>query len=328
MEEKIKRIAVLTTGGDAPGMNAAIRAVVRTAIFSKIEIFGIKEGFHGMLENKFIEMSLNSVSGIINKGGTILQTVRSKDFHIRSRRNIAYKYLMDNKIDGLIIIGGDGSKKGAHIISRETGIPVVFIPASIDNDVYGTDLTIGFDTAVNVGLDAIDKIRDTASSHERIFIIEVMGREHGFLALEIGLTGGAEIILIPEIKKDINLKNICSVLIDGIKRGKDSSLIVKAEGVGGIDNLARKIENFTGMETRYTVLGYIQRGGIPTALSRKLGLVFGYEAVMHLISMKKGECKMVGFENGRFICHNMSDVIGKEKKIDKKLYDINKVFRI
>lgn len=324
----MKRIAVMTTGGDAPGMNAAIRAVVRTSVYLGLKIFGVEEGFQGLLENKFIEMSLSSVSGIINKGGTILQTVRSKDFYFKSKRKIAYKYLKDKKIEGVIIIGGDGSKKGTYIISKETDIPTVFIPASIDNDVYGTDLTIGFDTAVNVGLDAIDKIRDTASSHERIFIVEVMGREHGFLALEIGLTGGAEIILLPELKKDINTESICKILEAGIRRGKDSSIIVKAEGFGAIDNLAQKIENRIGMETRHTVLGYIQRGGTPTALSRKLGLVFGYEAVKLLLSMKKGECKMVGFEEGKFVTHNLMDVMAKEKKIDKKLYDINKVFSI
>lgn len=325
----MKRIAVMTTGGDAPGMNAAIRAVVRTSIFSGVEIFGIEEGYHGLLENKFIEMTVKSVSGIINKGGTILQTVRSKDFHNKSKRKIAYEYLNDKKIDGIIVIGGDGSRRGAYLITKETGIPVVFIPGSIDNDIYGTDITIGFDTAVNVGLDAIDKIRDTASSHERIFIVEVMGREHGFLALEIGLTGGAEIILIPEFKKDINVQNICKVLEAGIRRGKDSSIIVKAEGIGNnIGNLAKKIENYTGVETRYTVLGYIQRGGSPTALSRKLGLIFGYDAVKLLLSMKKGECKMVGCVDGKFVNYNMPDVIDKERKIDKKLYDINKVFSI
>jgi len=324
----MKRIAVMTTGGDAPGMNAAIRAVVRTSIFSGVEIFGIEEGYHGLLENKFIEMNSKSVSGIINKGGTILQTVRSKDFHNKSKRIIAYEYLNEKKIEGIVIIGGDGSRKGAYLITKETGIPVVFIPGSIDNDIYGTDLTIGFDTAVNVGLDAIDKIRDTASSHERIFIVEVMGREHGFLALEIGLTGGAEIILIPECKKDINVQNICKFLEAGIRRGKDSSIIVKAEGVGNIGNLAKKIENYTGMETRYTVLGYIQRGGSPTALSRKLGLIFGYDAVKLLLSMKKGECKMVGCVDWKFVNHNLSDVINKQRKINKKLYNINKVFSI
>lgn len=324
----MKRIAVMTTGGDAPGMNAAIRAVVRTSIYTGLEIFGVEEGFHGLLENKFVEMSLKSVSGIINKGGTILQTVRSTDFYLKSKRKIAYEYLKDKKIEGLIIIGGDGSKKGAHIISKETDIPVVFIPGSIDNDVYGTDLTIGFDTAVNVGLDAIDKIRDTASSHERIFIVEVMGREHGFLALEIGLTGGAEIILIPELKKDINIKSICEILEAGIRRGKDSSIIVKAEGVGPVENLINNIQKRTGVETRQTVLGYIQRGGAPTALSRKLGLIFGYESVILLSVMKKGECKMVGFEKGKFVSHNISDVMGKEKRIDNKIYNINKIFSI
>lgn len=324
----MKKIAVLTTGGDAPGMNAAIRAVVRTAIYSGLEVYGVEHGFKGLMENKFKKMSLSSVSGIINKGGTILQTLRCPDFHLKEKREIAYKNLFNYEIDGIIIIGGDGSRKGTFLLTEETQIPSVFIPASIDNDVYGTDWTIGFDTAVNTGVEAIDKIRDTASSHERIFIVEVMGREHGFLALEIGLTGGAEIILIPEFKKDYNLQKICNLLEKGIKRGKDSSIIVMAEGFGYTKDLAEKIQKFTGLETRYTVLGYIQRGGRPTAFSRKLGLIFGYEAVTSLIKMKKNQSAMVGMDKGEIKIWDMRKVIGKEKKIDRKIYDINKIFAL
>jgi len=324
----MEKIAVLTTGGDAPGMNAAIRAVVRTAIFEGMEIYGVEHGYKGLLENRFKKMDLSSVSGIINKGGTILQTLRCPEFLNKEKRKIAYEYIYNNKIDGLIVIGGDGSRKGAYLITKESGCPCVFIPASIDNDVYGTDYTIGFDTAVNTGLEAIDRIRDTAASHERIFIVEVMGREHGFLALEIGLTGGAEIILIPEMKNDFNLKNILKILENGIRRGKDSSIIVMAEGFGYTKDWAEKIQKHTGLETRYTVLGYIQRGGKPTALSRKLGLTFGYNAVQCIKKLKKSEIKMVGISAGKFTTVDLKQTIGKEKSIDKKIYEMNKVFSI
>lgn len=319
----MKRICVMTTGGDASGMNAAIRAVVRTAIGNGLEVFGIEEGFHGLINNKFMEMSLKSVGGIINRGGTILQTKRSKDFRERSSRETAYRHLKQMRADGLVVIGGDGSRMGAYTVTKETGIPTAFIPGSIDNDVYGTDYTIGFDTAVNVGLDAIDKIRDTAASHERIFIVEVMGREHGFLALEIGLTGGAEIILLPELKEKISMKQVCDNLEHGIRRGKDSSIIVAAEGYGATPALAKMIEKRTGMETRYTVLGYIQRGGKPTAMSRKLGLAFGFNAVNAIIKMKQGESKMAALEGSGFVMKDMKSVIGKEKKINMQDYKMN-----
>ena len=324
----MKRIAVMTTGGDAPGMNAAIRAVVRTAISEGLEVFGVEEGYHGLLHNYFRPMDAKSVGGIINKGGTILRTVRSKDFHKPQVRRIAYDYLEDNRIDGIISIGGDGSRQGLNAISKETGIPSMFIPASIDNDVFGTDYTIGFDTAVNVGLDAIDRIRDTAASHDRIFIVEVMGREHGFLALEVGLTGGAEMILIPEFKKEINMKNIAATLNAGIKRGKNSSIVVMAEGVGGSHDYARKIEKATGMETRYTVLGYIQRGGAPTAMSRRLGLTFGYIAVMNLKKLKRKEAKMVGILSRDYTCLDLKAVMSKEREISAYQYNMNKAFSI
>lgn len=324
----MKRIAVMTTGGDASGMNAAIRAVVRTAISAGSEVYGVEEGYRGLLDNKFRKMPSSSVGGIINNGGTILRTVRCPDFHLKHRRDTAYANLAGAGIGGIAVIGGDGSRRGAYLITKESGIPTVFIPGSIDNDIYGTDSTVGFDTAVNTGLDAIDRIRDTAASHERIFIVEVMGREHGFLALEVGLTGGAEIILLPELKGRFNLSNISRNLKEGIKRGKSSSIIVMAEGVGLSHNFAKGIEKNTGMETRYTVLGYIQRGGRPTAVSRKLGLEFGYEAVSQLIKMKKGQSRMVGVQGSRLVVHDMKDVIGREKRIDMRAYEMNEVFSI
>jgi 6-phosphofructokinase 1 len=324
----MRRIAVMTTGGDASGMNAAIRAVVRTAVSSGLEVYGIEEGYHGLLENKYRKLESSSVGGIINTGGTILQTVRSPEYKSREKRKIAYGHLKDAAIDGMVVIGGDGSRMGAYVTAKETGIPVAFVPGSIDNDVFGTDYTIGFDTAVNVGIEAIDRIRDTAASHERIFIVEVMGREHGFLAMETGLAGGAEVILLPELRSRVDIGKVCARLKDGMRRGKNSSIIVMAEGAGSSAELAPRIEKLTGVETRYSVLGYIQRGGRPTALSRKLGLAFGYEAVMQLMKMKKGQSRMVGLLGNKLTVHNMGNVIGREKKIDIKAYNMNSVFSI
>jgi 6-phosphofructokinase 1 len=324
----MQRIAVMTTGGDAPGMNAAIRAVARTGISCGLEVLGVEKGYYGLLDNLFVELCSSSVGGIINKGGTILQTRRSKEFHLPENRHVAYGFLKQRKIDGLIVIGGDGSRKGAYQITKESGIPAVFIPGSIDNDVYGTDQTIGFDTAVNSGLEAIDRIRDTAASHERVFVVEVMGREHGFLALEIGFTGGAEIILAPEFKKDIKLSNICRAVDAGIRRGKNSMIIVMAEGVGLSSEMAQSIEHKTGMETRYTVLGYIQRGGRPSARSRRLGLMFGYEAVMRLQQMTRGQCGMVGIQGSEITFLHPRDTGRKEKKIDVHARALNAVFSI
>ncbi|PKL92522.1 MAG: ATP-dependent 6-phosphofructokinase [Candidatus Goldiibacteriota bacterium HGW-Goldbacteria-1] len=324
----VKRIAVMTTGGDAPGMNAAIRGVVRTAIGLGMEVYGIEEGFSGLLQNMFKKMESYSVSNIVNKGGTILRTVRSKDFRLPEKRKEAYSFLKRNLIEGLVVIGGDGSRMGAYTVTKETGLPTVFIPASIDNDVYGTDFTIGFDTAVNVALEAIDKIRDTAASHERVFIVELMGREHGFLTLECGITGGAEIILIPEFKKDFNLLKIANSLQAGIKRGKSSSIIVMAEGLGSGIDFAVKLEKKLGFEVRCSVLGYIQRGGTPTARSRKLGLSFGYNAVKLIKKMKTGESKMVGIQGEKIVIHEMKDVTGKERDIDKDSYEMNKIFSL
>ena len=271
----IKRIAVMTTGGDAPGMNAAIRGVVRTAIGFGMEVYGIEEGYSGLLQNMFKKMESYSVSNIVNKGGTILRTVRSKDFKNPEKRKEAYAYLKKNLIDGLVVIGGDGSRMGAYTITKETGMPTVFIPASIDNDVYGTDYTIGFDTAVNVALDAIDKIRDTAASHERVFIVEVMGREHGFLTLECGITGGAEIILLPEFKKDFNIEKISNFLQSGIRRGKNSSIIVMAEGLGSGIEFAAKLEKRWALKSAVPSLDIFKGGAHRPQEAENLGFLSG-----------------------------------------------------
>ncbi len=324
----MSNIAVMTTGGDAPGMNAAIRAATRTAISSGFSVYGIEDGYRGLLDGKFRAMTSRSVSGIINKGGTILQTLRCPEFKKKNNREKAYKNMSARRIGGILVIGGDGSRRGAHLITRETGIPSVFIPASIDNDVSGTERTIGFDTAVNTGLTAVDRIRDTAESHERIFIVEVMGREHGFLALEIGVTGGAEVVLLPEFKKDVNALKVSRFLKQGIKKGKNSSIIVMAEGAGNCAGFAEKLSGKMRLEVRYSVLGYIQRGGSPTAESRKLGLLFGYRAVKEIRRMKKGQSCMVGIKGGSIAVTDMAKVIGKERKINRQLYEMSGKFAV
>ncbi len=279
-----KNIAVITTGGDAPGMNAALRAVIRTAVFCGMNITGVRRGWWGFLEDDYIPLDSRSASGIISRGGTFLKTRRCP----RSKTAAGLKKISGNlkKIaaDGLIVIGGDGSMRAANAVSKKSGVPVIGIPASIDNDIAGTDETIGFDTAINTALDAIDKIRDTATSHERIFIAEVMGRDSGFLALSAGIASGAEIILLPEIKTD---KKEILRKIKAFKSEKSSIIIVMAEGAGSSDELAAYIERASRVKVRVSKLGYIQRGGSPSVDSRVLAGVFGYEAVMLLKNNKK-----------------------------------------
>jgi len=308
----IRTIALVTPGGDAPGMNPAIRAVVRYAIFHGLKVKGIEHGFEGLIHGDIIEMGLKSVSGIINRGGTILKTIRSRDFEKKRNRLIAYENLKREHVDALVVIGGDGSLRGASVIAKETSLPVIHIPASIDNDIPCTEETIGFDTAVNTALDAIDKIRDTASSHERIFIVEVMGREAGYLALEVGLTAGAEIILIPEHK--MSLGEVCKKLREGINRGKMSSIIVVAEGFGKASDIAKVVSRSLKVEVRVSVLGYIQRGGAPTAGSRRLALVLGARAVSLLLKGDKN--KMVGMEEGKIVATDFDKVLRSRKNID------------
>lgn len=282
---KFKRIAVFTSGGDSPGMNAAIRAVVRSAIYNKLEVYGILRGYEGMINGEFIPMQSSSVSNIIQKGGTILKSFRSEKFKNKENRNKAYKNLKKFNIDGLVAIGGDGTFRGASIFFQEYKIPVIGIPGTIDNDLYGTDFTIGYDTAINTALDAIDKIRDTADSHDRLFIIEVMGRDAGFIALRSGIAGGAEAILVPESKNDFT--KAIKVLNQGKKNKKTSSIIVVAEGdeEGGAFEVAKKIKShLRNFSIRVSILGHIQRGGRPSCMDRVLASRLGVAAIEGLIA--------------------------------------------
>ncbi len=320
----IKRVGVLTSGGDAPGMNAAIRSVVRAAKYHGLDTVGIKRGYAGLIDGNMTVLDVRSVSGIINKGGTILHTVRCPQFRQKSYRKKAYEHMKEQEIDALVIIGGDGSLHGSLSIYKESGIPCIVIPATIDNDLPLTEYTIGFDTAVNTALDAIDKIRDTATSHERVFIVEVMGREHGFLALEIGIVSGAEIVLIPEMK--YSLQKVIGQLQKGISRGKVSSIIVMAEGAGDPSEIARDIAKRTGKEVRVTILGHIQRGGSPSAFSRMLAGKFGLEAVKLLMNGKYN--RMVGIQQGKISSSLISDVVKSKKLVNSGDYKLAQIMAI
>ncbi|MEA1939422.1 MAG: 6-phosphofructokinase [Candidatus Caldatribacteriota bacterium] len=313
----MKRIAVLSSGGDSSGMNAAIRAVVRTGIFYGLEVFGIEKGYKGLMEGQFFPMELKSVGGIIQRGGTILKTSRSEKFKTKEGLNIALKKLKEFKIDGLIVIGGDGTFRGAQDLNR-LGVKTIGIPATIDNDLYKTDMAIGVDTALNTVLEAIDKIKDTASSHQRAFVMEVMGRNSGYLSLMSGIAGGTEAILIPEI--DYKLEDVSLKLKDGYHRGKSHCIIIIAEGVGKTYEVAKYLKDKIGFETRVTILGYIQRGGSPSAFDRLLGSRFGVAAVEHIF---KGETsKMVGLSGEDIIATDLKTVLSKQKSINKRLYDL------
>ena len=281
----MKRIAVLTTGGDAPGMNPAIRSVVRYGINQKLEVMGVFRGWWGLINEELKLLSSRSVSGIVSQGGTILKTARCAEFRTEEGQRRAYETIKKNNIDGLVVIGGNGSFTAAHEFYKKYSIPCVGIAASIDNDVNGIDYTIGTDTAVNTALAAIDKIRDTATSMERIFVVEVMGRESGFIALSVALAGGCEDVLIPE--REINLSNVCHDIVHGNLVGKMSWIIILAEGAGRADDIAKQITEMTGLETRTVVLGHVQRGGSPTAFSRDLALNLGKAAVDCLVAGKK-----------------------------------------
>lgn len=298
-----KAIAVLTSGGDAPGMNAAIRAVVRYALAQGLEVFGVTKGYSGLIEGEMHPMTASSVANIIQRGGTILKTDRCPAFFKKSVRQEAANLLRRKGIDGLVVIGGDGSFRGAHLLEKETGFPTIGIPGTIDNDVAGTDDTIGFDTAVNTAIDSIDKIRDTASSHDRIFIVEVMGRSSGYIASQVGLGGGAETILVPELK--ISVPEVARTIERGLKRGKSSSIIVMAEGEkpGLSYKVAQALEK-RGYSPKVCILGHTQRGGIPTAHDRLIASAMGASAVAYLLAGKsdamvgiqKSEIKLVPFK--------------------------------
>ena len=297
----MKKIAVLTSGGDAPGMNAAIRAVVRKSIYHGLEIYGVRRGFAGLINREANPMQLGSVADIIHRGGTILHTARSPEFLTPEGHEKAVGFLKDEKIEGLVIIGGDGSFKGAKVLG-DAGFLAVGVPATIDNDIPCTDFCIGFDTAVNTVTDAINKVRDTATSHERIYVIEVMGRNTGYIALAAGLAGGAESIIIPEVPFDI--AEVCRRLMRGVQRGKLHSVILVAEGAASAMHVADEIKKITQQEVRVAILGHLQRGGTPTAFDRILASRMGAKAVdlllegkgNYLVGYFKGEIKAIPFD--------------------------------
>jgi 6-phosphofructokinase 1 len=316
----MQTIGVLTSGGDAPGMNAAIRAVVRTALHAGCGVVGIRRGYAGMLAGEFQEMAATSVSNIIQLGGTILKTARCEEFLHPEGRAMAAEQAKRAGIECIAAIGGDGTCRGAHALWREHQIPVILVPSTIDNDLYGTDHTIGHDTAVNTALDAIDRIRDTATSHNRLFFIEVMGRRAGFIALAAGAAGGAEMILIPEV--DVSCQEIYDTIAAGVARGKTSSIIVVAEGdeQGGALEIARKVRALGPVESRVTILGHVQRGGRPTAFDRVLASQLGAAAVTALLAGESG--KMVGRVNGQIALTPLVDAYEKKKSFDQSLYDL------
>jgi 6-phosphofructokinase 1 len=324
MKKKVTRIGVLTSGGDSPGMNACVRAVVRTGIFHGLEVFGIMRGYTGMVENDIVPMESRSVANIIQRGGTILKTSRCKEFFEPEGRKKAYENLKKHGIDGLVIIGGDGSFRGAQIFSNEFDIPCIGLPGTIDKDIAGTDFTIGFDTAVNTAVEAIDKIRDTAEAHDRLFIIEVMGRDAGYIALHSGIATGAENILIPERKTEIEV--IISQLQEKERRHKLVNLIVVAEGdeFGGGNEVAKVLKSrLPLLEVRVCILGHIQRGGSPSCMDRLIASRMGYHAVESLVEGRHNV--FVGIVNNKMNYIPLDEAIKKKQRISEEWLRIVKI---
>ncbi len=325
MPRKIKKLAVFTSGGDSPGMNAAIRSVVRTCAYHNIECFGVYRGYQGLMEGDFEPMNARSVRGIINKGGTILKSARSKDFRTKEGRQKAFDKLVEAEIDAIVAIGGDGTFTGAMIFNQEFDFPVMGIPGTIDNDIVGTSHTLGFDTALNTVVDAIDKIRDTASSHNRLFFVEVMGRDVGHIALNVGIAGGAEEILIPE--EDLGLERLVDSLNRSRTSGKSSSIVVVAEG----DKIGKNIfelkdyvdENMEGYDVRVSVLGHMQRGGPPSCFDRVLASRMGVKAVESLMEGKTNY--MVGLIDGKMELTPLDNAIKGKTKINLELLRVSDI---
>ena len=321
----MKTIGILTSGGDAPGMIAAIRAVVRTAIYNGLKVKGIMRGYAGILQEEFIDMNLSSVADILQKGGTILRTARCDEFKQKEVREKAAEILKTHEIEGLIVIGGDGSFRGAQLLSSETGVNTIGIPGTIDNDISCSDYTIGFDTACNTAIDAINKIRDTATSHERANIIEVMGRNAGYIALYAGVAGGAEIIILPEVQWNIN--EICEKIKYGIKRKKLHHIIVLAEGVISAVELDKMIsERLPELDLRHTTLGYIQRGGAPSVMDRILASQMGARAV-ELILENKSQ-RVVSIRNNKIVDDDINSALSMKKEFNYNLYELSKILSI
>jgi 6-phosphofructokinase 1 len=324
-EVVMKRIGILTSGGDAPGMNACIRAAVRAALSSGLEIFGIRRGYCGLIAGDMTSMDRRSVSNIIHQGGTILETARAPEFETVDGRAKAIQALKQAGIEGLILIGGDGTFRGGTLLSKESDIDIVGVPGTIDNDIYGTDYTIGFDTAINTALEAIDRIRDTARSHERLFFVEVMGHHTGFIALESGIAGGAEELFIPEVP--LGVDELCLHLKKNFEQGKKSAIVVVAEAdkPGNSFQIAKGVKDKAGFDSRVCVLGHIQRGGSPTARDRILASRLGAMAAQALLAGKTG-C-MVGEVNGEIVYTQLQDTWQKQKLLNKSLQELAVLLR-
>jgi 6-phosphofructokinase 1 len=326
-ESAVKKIAVLTSGGDSPGMNAALRAVVRTANYYNIECYGVREGYNGLIHDDFLKMGPRSVKNIINQGGTILKSARSLEFKTKEGRQKAYDNCVKHGVDALVCIGGDGTFTGAKIFYEEFGIKVLGVPGTIDNDIFGTDNTIGYDTALNTAMEAIDKVRDTATSHNRVFFVEVMGRDAGFIALNSGLATGALDILIPE-KKD-SMSDLFDNFRKAEKTGKASSVVVVAEGenLGSIYELAKHTQTeFPDYDIRVTILGHIQRGGSPSCADRVLASRLGYGAVVGLMEGKTNV--MAGMRSNDMVYTPIEDAIKKHNEINQDLLLISEILAI
>jgi 6-phosphofructokinase 1 len=327
MASSIKRIGVFTSGGDAPGMNAAIRAVVRTCVYRNIECEGIFQGYQGMIEGDFKKLNERSVAKILGRGGTILKSSRSKEFMTKEGRQKAYDNLMGEGVDALVCIGGDGTFSGAHQFYEDFGVPVIGIPGSIDNDIYGTDHCIGFDTATNTVVDAVDKIRDTATSHNRIFFVEVMGRNSGFIALKSGIATGAIAIVLPE--DEMSIDDLIATLRASEESGKSSSIVIVAEGSksGGAYEIAKKVaEKYTEYETRVSVLGHLQRGGNPSCYDRVLASRMGVAAVEGLLEGKKDV--MIGIMNDKEIYTPLLDATSRKNTPNRDELRIARILSI
>ena len=316
-----KAIAVMTSGGDSPGMNAAARAVVRTALYEGVKVYGINNGYQGMLDDDIEELTSRSVSDLIQRGGTVLGTARCPEFKTPEGRRKGYENLVKRGIEGLVIIGGDGSLTGGSLLSKETGLPIVGLPGTIDNDVWGMDYTIGCDTAANTIVDAINKLRDTASAHRRIMLVEVMGRNSGWLAMMSGIAGGAEFVLVPEVK--FNIDTMCEEIKEMYDAGKRYSIIVVAEGAGSAIEIGKAVEEKTGIDTRVSVLGHIQRGGSPTVEDRMKASMLGEKAALAIIS---GASDVVfGFNEGKVVAVNLFEAVNNTKTLNPELVRLARV---
>ncbi len=318
MTRRMERIAVLTSGGDAPGMNPCIRAVVRTGLANDLEVYGVEEGFEGLIHGNFVPLGARDVGGILQRGGTILRTARSEAFRTLKGRRAAVRELNEAGIDGLVVIGGDGSMRGAHALAQEEGIPVVGISASIDNDIWGTNMSIGVDTALNTILESVDRLRDTASSHQRAFLIETMGRDCGYLAVMAGIIGGAEMVLIPEVP--VSLEEVAEAVEDAYRRGKTHCIIIVAEGASiRTTELARRLDEMdVGFKTRVTILGHIQRGGSPTAFDRLLASRMGVRAVQALLEGQSDV--MVGLQGREMVLVPLAEVTRHRRQANLEYY--------